>query len=81
MHFFLSNLVLDFYNNFRLTIQGGPLMHSKDNKWTLTGIVSFGPIPCGRDRFDGAPAVFTRISSYLPWIKSVTDQDKVSVNE
>lgn len=55
-------------------------MYSEDNKWTLTGIVSFGPLPCGRAGFDGAPAVFTRVSSYLPWIKSVLldliDQDK-----
>lgn len=54
-------------------------MYSKDNVWTITGIVSFGPLPCGRVGFDGAPAVFTRISSYLPWIKGVLiDQDKVS---
>lgn len=46
-------------------------MYSKDNKWTLMGIVSFGPVYCGRNDFDGAPAVFTRVSSYLPWIKSV----------
>jgi len=60
---------------------GGPLMFSKDNKWTLTGIVSYGPLPCGRFGFDGGPAVFTQISGYLPWIKSVLlsliDQDKV----
>ncbi|KAJ6637947.1 Melanization protease 1 [Pseudolycoriella hygida] len=61
---------------------GGPLMFSSKDKWTLVGIVSFGPLPCGRAGFDGAPAVFTRISSYLLWIKSVLidliDQDKVA---
>lgn len=65
-------------------------MYSIDNKWTLTGIVSFGPLPCGRVGFDGAPAVFTRVSSYMPWIKSVLldvdridliDQDKVVWNK
>ncbi len=55
-------------------------MYSNDNKWTIAGIISFGPLPCGRDGIDGVPAVFTRISSYLPWIKSILlDQEKVFV--
>jgi len=55
---------------------GGPLFtrnsstpDSEDNSeqpWTLTGITSFGSSYCG-DR--SKPAVFTRVSEYLDWIR------------
>lgn len=46
-------------------------MYSKDNRWILMGVVSMGPPYCGWAGHDGAPAVFTRISSHLDWIKRV----------
>ncbi|XP_023950482.2 phenoloxidase-activating enzyme [Bicyclus anynana] len=47
---------------------GGPLMSEQNGRYTLEGIVSFGPVPCGRE---GVPSVYTRVYSYLPWIQSV----------
>lgn len=47
---------------------GGPLMNTfKDDsgQWYVKGIVSFGA-KCG---LDGWPGVYTRVSSYLPWIR------------
>ncbi|KAJ6635099.1 Phenoloxidase-activating enzyme [Pseudolycoriella hygida] len=52
---------------------GGPLMYASNNQWILTGIVSYGPFPCGKPRVDGAPGVFTRVSSHMPWINSILD--------
>ncbi|XP_037028802.1 CLIP domain-containing serine protease 2-like [Bradysia coprophila] len=58
---------------------GGPLMYTKDNKWTIEGVVSYGRQHCGRVGFDSEPAVFTRIAGYLPWIKNVLlDQERPS---
>lgn len=60
---------------------GGPLMYSEGNKWTLTGIVSFGPALCGKIGFNGEPAVYTRVAGYIQWINhvllSLNDQDQV----
>lgn len=47
---------------------GGPLMLQRDNRWTQIGIVSFGN-KCGEP---GYPGVYTRISSYLDWIRENT---------
>ncbi|XP_031627921.1 serine protease easter-like [Contarinia nasturtii] len=51
---------------------GGPLMiqHSVSPLHVyhyLTGIVSFGPVPCARK---GSPAVYTRVDQYIDWILS-----------
>lgn len=51
---------------------GGPLMgYYKDNLgrayFYLAGVVSFGPQECG---LAGWPGVYTRVSEYIPWIKS-----------
>ncbi|XP_031330925.1 phenoloxidase-activating factor 3-like [Photinus pyralis] len=43
---------------------GGPLMLSVKNQWDGVGLVSFG-YPCGTDY----PAVYTKVSGYLDWIK------------
>ncbi|XP_026492021.1 phenoloxidase-activating enzyme-like [Vanessa tameamea] len=47
---------------------GGPLMSEEGGRYTLAGIVSFGPVPCGRK---GVPSVYTKVYSYLPWINKV----------
>ena len=43
-----------------------PDKDSSEQPWTLTGITSFGSSYCG-DR--SKPAVFTRVSEYLDWIR------------
>lgn len=45
---------------------GGPLVRVVDNKYELVGIVSFG-YGCGQP---GAPGVYTRVASYLDWIRA-----------
>lgn len=47
---------------------GGPLMHAVDGFYTLHGIVSYGPVPCGKI---GVPSVYTKVYAYLPWIHSI----------
>jgi len=44
---------------------GGPLVCEQDGQWYQAGIVSFG-IGCGRA---GVPGVYTRISSFFPWLE------------
>ena len=58
--------------NLILFFEIGPLMQldAKSNKATLIGVVSFG-YACGRIEF---PAIYTRVSNYLPWIKKVLRQ-------
>ncbi|XP_043273178.1 CLIP domain-containing serine protease 2-like [Venturia canescens] len=51
---------------------GGPLMSfdrtpGGSRKWTVVGIVSFGPTPCGMQNW---PGVYTKIVDYVPWILS-----------
>ncbi|GIX78749.1 transmembrane protease serine 11D [Caerostris darwini] len=44
---------------------GGPLVYEfSEKQWALVGIVSFG-FRCGEPDF---PGVYTRVSSFLPWI-------------
>ncbi|XP_074649106.1 chymotrypsinogen A-like [Tubulanus polymorphus] len=45
---------------------GGPLVCNRNGKWYLHGIVSFGAVPCGQP---GNPGVYTRVTSFLDWIK------------
>lgn len=44
---------------------GGPLMSRENSAWIAEGIVSFG-LGCGVER----PAVYTRVQSFLPWIRN-----------
>ena len=51
----------------------GPLVQHdrKTNKATLIGIVSFG-YACGQINY---PAVYTRVSNFVPWIKKVMEEN------
>lgn len=45
---------------------GGPLMSERsDSKFTLVGLVSFGPRACGISNF---PGVYTKVESFTSWI-------------
>ncbi|XP_024874160.1 trypsin-1-like [Temnothorax curvispinosus] len=44
---------------------GGPLISYNGQKPVLTGIVSWGIMPCG---YPGAPSVYTRVSKFNDWI-------------
>ncbi|XP_063894976.1 brachyurin [Helicoverpa armigera] len=46
---------------------GGPLTVVHNNRRILIGVVSFGP---GEGCQASAPSVFTRVTSFLPWINS-----------
>ncbi|KAK7070281.1 Tryptase gamma [Halocaridina rubra] len=46
---------------------GGPLVKHVGGVWTQVGIVSWG-IGCGKGRY---PGVYSRITSFLPWINRV----------
>lgn len=48
---------------------GGPLVRVVDNRYELMGIVSFG-YGCGQA---GAAGVYTKVASYLDWIKANTN--------
>jgi secreted trypsin-like serine protease len=53
---------------------GGPLQIKLHYESKLVpfvvGITSFGPEPCGVDK----PAIYTRVSSYIPWIESIVNE-------
>ncbi|CAB3380268.1 Hypothetical predicted protein [Cloeon dipterum] len=44
---------------------GGPLVFARENKWFVTGVVSYGPRNCGTQDL---PGIYTRVTSFLPWI-------------
>nr|XP_027227473.1 transmembrane protease serine 9-like [Penaeus vannamei] len=46
---------------------GGPLVKYENGVWTQVGLVSWG-IGCGKGHY---PGVYSRISSFLPWINRV----------
>ncbi|CAL8090312.1 unnamed protein product [Calicophoron daubneyi] len=46
---------------------GGPLVCKYRKQWRITGIISFG-FDCG---LPGYPGVYTRVSSYVPWIEEI----------
>jgi secreted trypsin-like serine protease len=46
---------------------GGPLMYEVNGQWTLSGVVSYGD-ECAKLYY---PGVYTRVSYYTPWIRSV----------
>lgn len=51
---------------------GGPLIiREGPTDWVQVGVVSWGPEPCN---VAGAYGVYTRVSSYVPWILEVTRQ-------
>ncbi|XP_029176717.1 mite allergen Der f 3-like [Nylanderia fulva] len=51
---------------------GGPLFEKQGDNYVITGIVSWGIIPCGTV---GAPSVYTRVSSFNDWIESITNNN------
>ncbi|XP_076315191.1 putative inactive serine protease 43 [Tachypleus tridentatus] len=44
---------------------GGPLVAPKDNKWTVYGLVSWGPLVCGIKQ---EPTVYMRVSGFRQWM-------------
>lgn len=51
---------------------GGPLMAIErvadgSGRWTVVGVVSFGPSPCG---MEGWPGIYTKVTDFVPWILS-----------
>ncbi|GLH06073.1 Trypsin alpha-3 [Gryllus bimaculatus] len=50
---------------------GGPLIVKENGKNILIGIVSFG-YGCGQP---GTPGLYTRVASFLPWIRDQMGQD------
>ena len=51
---------------------GGPLLWMEARRWTVGGVVSFGPSSCG----NLAPGVYTRVDNYLDWITSVVEEEE-----
>jgi len=52
---------------------GSPLLVSDtQSRWAVTGVVSFGASVCGSP----IPGVFTKIQSYLPWIKREIEKQR-----
>ncbi|XP_075985902.1 phenoloxidase-activating enzyme-like [Anticarsia gemmatalis] len=46
---------------------GGPLMYQNGKIYEATGVVSFGPTPCG---IQDVPGVYTNVFEYNSWIRS-----------
>ncbi|XP_039311110.1 transmembrane protease serine 9 [Solenopsis invicta] len=57
---------------------GGPLITRDGQKAVLTGIVSWGIVPCGSK---GAPSVYTRVSKFNDWIAQKTGNYYTQQNE
>ncbi|CAF1104166.1 unnamed protein product [Rotaria sp. Silwood1] len=53
---------------------GGPLMTFVNNVWQLNGITSYG-YGCA---LRGYPGVYTRVSYYIEWIKSILPSDEIA---
>ncbi|CAF4537376.1 unnamed protein product [Rotaria sp. Silwood2] len=53
---------------------GGPLMAFANNVWQLYGITSYGYL-CA---LPGYPGVYTRVSFYIEWIKSIMSFDEIT---
>ncbi|CAF3032307.1 unnamed protein product [Rotaria sp. Silwood2] len=53
---------------------GGPLMAFVDNVWQIYGITSYG-YGCA---LPGSPGVYTRVSFYIEWIKSIMSSEEVT---
>lgn len=51
---------------------GGPLVVVDNGRMVLVGTVDGGAEPCGAPGF---PAIYTRVSAFLPWISEVTGID------
>ncbi len=47
---------------------GGPLAIQSGGRWRLAGVTSFGSVGCPNSPTD--PAVFTRVSAFVGWIRS-----------
>lgn len=64
LHFYVSNREFLILGD-----SGGPLMSEGlpgvTERFTLIGLVSFGPRTCGVSNF---PGVYTRLSAYLSWV-------------
>ncbi|CAF2823906.1 unnamed protein product [Rotaria sp. Silwood2] len=56
---------------------GGPLMAFVNNVWQLYGITSYG-YGCA---LPGSPGVYTRVSYYVKWIRSIMLPDKIKSNK
>ncbi|CAL4107808.1 unnamed protein product, partial [Meganyctiphanes norvegica] len=44
---------------------GGPLILQIRGRWSIVGIVSWGPTQCGTR---GLPGVYTRVDAFMDWI-------------
>lgn len=55
---------------------GGPLVCKDGSTWYLTGLTSWG-VDCARPNI---PGVYTRVSYYIPWIRSVIANGKGQLN-
>lgn len=51
---------------------GGPLLQITGERKTLIGTTSYGPEFCAPN---SNPGVYTRVSSFIPWIEQVVQQD------
>ena len=56
---------------------GGPLMVKMQNRWAISGVVSWG-IKCGSP---GYPGVYTKVSDYIDWIKQNIPPESQGRNE
>ena len=58
---------------------GGPLMCLEDGKYFQVGIMSYGSRQgCG---LPGRPGVYTKVSSYLPFINAYINADEEASSE